>query len=253
LFSKWCSDLFGETIIHLNLILSFFAITILSSSFRYRSLFFCYRFSFSSSSLSHLILYKSLNIHKMSHCDTQYSFYLITIFLWSLCEYWKHKCTIIITRTINIITLQWFRLSIKFIEDEWLKLLKMNDQELLKINDSNYWRWMIKIIHEIIHKIYWRWMIQVIEDEWLKLSIRFIDDEWFKLLKMNDSNYWRWMIQIIEDEWLRLSIRFIEDEWFKSLKMNDWDYPCDLLNVNDSNHWRWMIKIIHMICCKMND
>jgi hypothetical protein len=41
----------------------------------------------------------------------------------------------------------------KIIEDEWLRLLKMND--------SNYWRWMIKII----------------EDEWLRLSTRFIEDE----------------------------------------------------------------------------
>ena len=50
---------------------------------------------------------------------------------------------------------EWFKLSIRFIED------------LLKINDSNYWRWMI----------------QIIEDERFRLSIRFIDDD---LLKMND-------------------------------------------------------------------
>jgi hypothetical protein len=53
-------------------------------------------------------------------------------------------------------------LSIRFIEDEWFRLLKMND--------SDYWRWMIQIFH--------------------------IEDEWFWLLKMNDSNYWRWMIKI---------------------------------------------------------
>jgi hypothetical protein len=32
-------------------------------------------------------------------------------------------------------------LSIRFIEDEWFRLLKMND--------SNYWRWMIKIFHKM--------------------------------------------------------------------------------------------------------
>jgi hypothetical protein len=39
------------------------------------------------------------------------------------------------------------------LEDEWFKLLKMNDSD------------------------HWRWMIQIIEDEW------------FKLLKMNDKDF----------------------------------------------------------------
>jgi len=69
------------------------------------------------------------------------------------------------------------RMMIKIIEDEWFILLKMNDWD--------YWRWIIKILH----KIYWRSMIQNIEDEW------------FKLLKVNDSDYWRWIMKIIEDEW----------------------------------------------------
>ena len=46
----------------------------------------------------------------------------------------------------------------------------LNDSDLLKMNEEDYW---------------W-WMIQIIEGEWLKLSIRFIENEWFKLLKMND-------------------------------------------------------------------
>jgi hypothetical protein len=35
--------------------------------------------------------------------------------------------------------------------------------DLLKMNDFNYWRWMIHII----------------EDEWYILSTRFIEGEWF--------------------------------------------------------------------------
>ena len=79
------------------------------------------------------------------------------------------------------------------------------------MNDSGYWRWMMKIIH----KIYWRWMIQFIEDEWRWLSIRIFEDDWLKLF-----------IKFIEDDWL--SIRFIEDEWSKFIV------------------W-WMIVIFHKI------
>jgi len=82
----------------------------------------------------------------------------------------------------------------------------MNDQnspcDLLKMNDSDYWRWMIKIIHRFIDDEWWRWMIKIIEDEWFKL---------------------------LQDEWLRLFIKFIcvdtIDEWLKLLKMNDEKYP----------------------------
>jgi len=80
---------------------------------------------------------------------------------------------------IQIIEDEWLRLSIRFIEGEWFKLLKMND--------SDYWRWMILII----------------------------EDEWFKLLEMNDEDYWRWMMKIIGDELFGLSIKFIEDEWLR--------------------------------------
>jgi hypothetical protein len=96
--------------------------------------------------------------------------------------------------------------------DEWL------------MNDSDYWRWM----NQIIHEIYWRLFIRFIEDEWIrllkmndeddwwKLSIKFTDDYSQDLLKMNDSYCWRWMmiLKIIHKIYWRLFIRFIEDEWF---------------------------------------
>jgi hypothetical protein len=49
---------------------------------------------------------------------------------------------------------EWLRLSIRYIEDEWWKLLMMND--------SNYWRW-------VNENIVW-WMV-------MRLMIKFNEDE----------------------------------------------------------------------------
>jgi hypothetical protein len=51
---------------------------------------------------------------------------------------------------IQIIVDEWFELSMRFIED----LLMINDKNYWEMNDSNYCRWMIRIIHEI----YWRFI-----------------------------------------------------------------------------------------------
>jgi hypothetical protein len=51
------------------------------------------------------------------------------------------------------------------------------------MNESNYWKWMIRIIDDE-----WWWLsMRFIEEQWL--STRFIVDEWFKLLMMNDDDY----------------------------------------------------------------
>jgi hypothetical protein len=50
------------------------------------------------------------------------------------------------------------------------------------MNNSDYWKWMIKIIEDDWSDLSTRF----IEDESLKLSMKFIEDEWWRLLKMND-------------------------------------------------------------------
>jgi hypothetical protein len=46
----------------------------------------------------------------------------------------------------------WRWMSIRFIEDEWWRLLRTNNKnypwDLLKMNDSDNWRWMIQIIED---------------------------------------------------------------------------------------------------------
>jgi hypothetical protein len=78
---------------------------------------------------------------------------------------------------LKIIEDEWLWFSTWFIEDEWSKLLMMNDQyfpyDLLEVNDYDYW---------------W-WMIQIIDDESFKLLNMNVFDYW-RLLKMNDQNYW---------------------------------------------------------------
>jgi hypothetical protein len=78
------------------------------------------------------------------------------------------------------------------------------------MNDSDYWRWMMKI--------YWR----IIEGDWFRLLKMDNSDFPWDLLKMNDSNYWRWMMKTIEDEdnW-RWMIKIIPYD----LLMNDFDFP----------------------------
>jgi hypothetical protein len=102
----------------------------------------------------------------------------------------------------------WWRLSIWFIYYPY---------DLLKMNDSDYWRWMIHII----------------EDVWWKLSTWIIDDEWWRLFKMIDSYYWWWMMKNIHKIywwWMMKNIHMIywwwmihiiDDEWFWLLKMNE--------------------------------
>jgi hypothetical protein len=90
---------------------------------------------------------------------------------------------------IQIIEDEWFRLSVRFIEGEWFKLsvrsfIRFIEDEwfrLLKMNDSDYPRDLLKVNNSNC----WRWMIQIVEEEWL----RFIDNEWFglsiKFIEMN--------------------------------------------------------------------
>jgi hypothetical protein len=90
---------------------------------------------------------------------------------------------------IQIIEDEWFRLSTRFIENEWLMIIEDEWIRLLRL------------------------FMRFIEDGWLRLSTRFIEnewsmiieDEWFRLLKMNNSYYWDYSQDL--------------------LKMNDQDYP----------------------------
>jgi len=59
-----------------------------------------------------------------------------------------------------------------------MKLLMMNDSDLLKIHDKNYW---------------------LMNDEWLNSSRRFIEDSWLSM-------------RFIEDEWIKLLNMKVDDE-----------------------------------------
>ena len=80
---------------------------------------------------------------------------------------------------IKIIVDEWLRLSIRFIENEWLKLLLMNELSIRFIEDEwlklfVYWNKFLTVndnlMIQIFHEIYCWWMIQIIcantIDEW---------------------------------------------------------------------------------------
>jgi hypothetical protein len=60
---------------------------------------------------------------------------------------------------IQIIGDEWFKLLLMKVDDSDLSM--MNDPDLLKMNESDYWRWMNQII----------------------------GDEWWRLLEMNYPDY----------------------------------------------------------------
>jgi len=101
-------------------------------------------------------------------------------------NYWRWMNKIIVDAWLRFIVDEWLRFFMRFIEDEWFKLLQMNDWDLLKMCDSDYCGWMIKIFHEIS----WRWMIIVIVDEWSRFSMKFIEDEWFRFICVGTVDEW---------------------------------------------------------------
>jgi len=44
---------------------------------------------------------------------------------------------------MKIIDDEWWELSIRFIEDEWYIFIEDEWCRLLKMNDVDYWRWMM--------------------------------------------------------------------------------------------------------------
>jgi hypothetical protein len=114
--------------------------------------------------------------------------------------------------------------------DGWINLLydqdlsKINDWDLLKMNDSNYCE-----------------MIRLMIDEWFLFSMRFIEDRWL-----------RWFI---EDEWFMIFHKiYREMNGQDLLKMNDFKifheiYCMCMIRI----YWRSMIRNFHEIYREMND